>query len=317
MRDLYLSWSEQARRGLKEGLETPLLELGSGPLLICGMGGSGIVGDYAASLAYSRLSRPVFIVKEENPPAWVDGETAVIAISYSGSTLETLRCLDRAAEHTRRIAMLSSGGRILELSREKGYPLIRVTEGLVPRAALAEMLYALLGYMEALGEPLASREEVEESIRIMESPPVEAASEIAPVLSERLPVILSTPRLYPLAVRWKNELNENAKMQAKAEVLPEWGHNDVVGWEKPVKAPYAFIIIDSQAYTTLLDFASEWYGTHGPVIRVELGGKSPLSMFMYGSLLAGLVSLELASIRKVDPLATRGITLYKQAYKRA
>jgi len=314
-----LSWHKQALRGLEAAEKAGRIEPGRGPILFCGMGGSGIVGDMVAALAYGRLRRPVIVVKDRTPPSWVNDDTLVVAVSYSGNTGETLECVEKAYRHTGRILLVSSGGRMQELAFEKNLPLIKITPNLLPRAALAELLYAVVGYLRSIGLELASSCEVEESIDILRKGIGEdAAKSIAELLYNKLPVVASTFTLQALAVRWKNELNENAKIPAKVELIPEWGHNDVVGWEEPVNAPYAFILIDdpgSPEYKPLLDFAAEWYERLGPVARVELKGEGMLAKLMYGSLLAGLASLELASMRGVDPAVTRGIALYKEAYK--
>ena len=316
MKEYYLKWREQALRGLEAGRKTRSIDPGRGAVLFCGMGGSGIIGDLIATLAYDRLNRPFLVVKDREPPAWVSPETLVIAVSYSGNTAETLECVEKAFRKTQRMVLVSSGGRMLELSRNEDLPLVTISRGMPPRAAMAEMLYAVLGYFSKLDLSPVSPDEIEESLTVLSmEPPIETTARmLAEAMLERLPIIASTRPLHPLALRWKNELNENAKIPVKVEILPEWGHNDVVGWEKPVEARYMFLVLDNGRDRALLDFASEWYERIGPVARIELKGRSLLSQLMHGALLGGLASIELASLRGVDPMKTRGIELYKQAY---
>ena len=59
-------------------------------ICITGMGGSGITGDVIAMLAAERSPMPVLVHRGYGIPAYVNGRTLVLAISYSGNTEETI-----------------------------------------------------------------------------------------------------------------------------------------------------------------------------------------------------------------------------------
>ncbi|MBN1680816.1 MAG: hypothetical protein JW966_11030, partial [Anaerolineae bacterium] len=52
-------------------------------------------------------------------------------------------------------------------------------------------------------------------------------------LMGRIPVIYGGGIFEPVARRWKCQFNENSKVWAQFEALPEANHNAVVGWEYP------------------------------------------------------------------------------------
>jgi fructoselysine-6-P-deglycase FrlB-like protein len=59
-------------------------------VLVAGMGGSGISGDFAAVLAEAE-GRRLHVTKEYGLPRWAEAERPlVVAVSYSGNTEETL-----------------------------------------------------------------------------------------------------------------------------------------------------------------------------------------------------------------------------------
>ena len=59
-------------------------------VVIAGMGASAISGDIMASLFRDKLDVPLVVNREYDLPKWVNKDTLVICISYSGNTDETL-----------------------------------------------------------------------------------------------------------------------------------------------------------------------------------------------------------------------------------
>ena len=79
-------------------------------ILVAGMGGSGISGDFAAVLA-ARSGVRLDVVKGYDLPGWAPEERPlVIALSYSGNTEETLSVVGQARGHDLDVVGVSSGG---------------------------------------------------------------------------------------------------------------------------------------------------------------------------------------------------------------
>ena len=59
-------------------------------------------------------------------------------------------------------------------------------------------------------------------------------------------VVYSGSFLAPAAYKWKISFNENAKNVAWQGILPEFSHNEFIGWSShPVNKPYAIIDLQS------------------------------------------------------------------------
>ena len=115
-----------------------------GGLVVAGMGGSAVGGALARSMLGDHASRPVLASRAYGLPAWTTPDTTVLCASYSGNTEETLACYEAAgALGAKRIAV-TSGGRLAELARAEGVPVIPVAGGFQPRAAVAYMTVAAL-----------------------------------------------------------------------------------------------------------------------------------------------------------------------------
>jgi len=293
-------------------------------VVVVGMGGSGVVGDYLQVLSSKRGSLPVYVVKSHVLPHFLDSHSLVLAVSYSGNTLETLIAFKRATERGLRVVAISSGGLLEEEARRSGALHVKIPGGLAPRASLPLMLYSALGLFDSSGFSITSRGEAEKSAVFLEESR-ELALSVSRRLAEwlysectlqrRLVVVATHAPLDVLALRFKNELNENSKLQVKVDVAPEWMHNDVVGYEVPVFRDICVLeIVDpsDSVGVELVDFMRSIYSELTSTShRLELRGDNTLEKLMYGSLVAGLSSTLLGTMRGLDPLATRSIQLYK------
>jgi glucose/mannose-6-phosphate isomerase len=320
--EAYLSWPKQALLSINEWGRYRV-EGGFDEILITGMGGSGIVGDYVQVLSASKGSIPVYVNKSHLIPSFVSEKTLVIIVSYSGNTLESIRALERALKTRWKVVTVSSGGALRDISARHGLLHVQVPPGLLPRASLPAMLYAILGLLDSSGVTIVSKDEALESVAFLEKTTpscIEIGEEIASWLFEmirenRLFVIATHSPYDPLAIRGKNEFNENSKLVAKVDIAPEWMHNDIVGYELPVPSKFAVLEILDPADSVgvkLVEFMDKVYRLlDAQVYRLELKGSTLLERLMYGSLVLGLASVYLGVKRGVDPATTKSIAMYK------
>ena len=121
---------EQAERGLALSYRIPNEIQGFKSVVVLGMGGSAIAGDILARFS----TVPMITVRDYTLPSWVNSETLIVAISYSGETEETLCAFREGLRRTRRAVALSTGGALAAMCEEEGVPWIPVPPGLQPRA---------------------------------------------------------------------------------------------------------------------------------------------------------------------------------------
>jgi glucose/mannose-6-phosphate isomerase len=233
-------------------LRTPaVLEPGPGPawpdklknLVFCGLGGSGIAGDLVREVFREQIGMPVEVTRDYCLPRWAAGDTLVVLLSYSGNTEETLSACRECLERRLPAAAVTSGGSLADIARREGLPLVRIPAGFPPRTALGFLFQACRAVLAGAGIPAgaagleAALADAVESVVARCRPETgwaaNPARKLAAAFRGTVPVFFSGGSLAPVAVRWKNQLEENAKALAFTGVLPEMNHNGVVGWMNP------------------------------------------------------------------------------------
>ena len=193
------------------------------------------------------LSSPVQVVVSQagRLPGWVGAADAVIAVSCSGTTPETLAVAAEAARRGCRLAGVGAEGSPLHrIAEQARAPFIPVVPAGLPRSMLWALAIPLLVIAERLGvlridpdvyELTASRlEEVSHQCRPASESFVNPGKSLALDLVGALPMVWGTSVLSGVAAqRFASQLNENAKYPAIAGVLPEAAHNQVAAFDGP------------------------------------------------------------------------------------
>jgi glucose/mannose-6-phosphate isomerase len=209
-------------------------------VVICGMGGSAISGDLLAALVEPTCLNPIFVNRDYTLPPYAAGaDTLVIALSYSGTTEETLSAARQAIERGTRLLAITTGGELSSLIREAGGTVWTFDYPSQPRAALGWLYGLLLGAAVRMGlAPDLAADVVETVARMRRDGAVwttdtrtnrNTDKRVAGQLMDCIPVIWGAGLLAPVARRWKTQLNENSKTNAYFEALPELNHNAVAG----------------------------------------------------------------------------------------
>ncbi len=199
-------------------------------ILICGMGGSGIPGMLLK--AYLKDCKiPVTVVSGYDVPAWIDENTLVFTNSYSGNTEETLSAYRGAFKKTTMIVSVTSGGKLEEISRMNRTPVILIPKGMQPRTAIAYLFFPMLRVLEHLRIIKKQTEHVKHLIASLRKQDVDdAAKNLSEHLFGKIPIIYASDDFYPVAYRWKTQLNEHAKVMAFSHWFSEMNHNEIVGY---------------------------------------------------------------------------------------
>lgn len=297
-------------------------------VLYAGMGGSGIAGDYAGAIAGPTGTR-VVVHKGYGPlPAWaIRVRPLVVAGSYSGDTEETIDFVTSAWESGMPVAAIATGGRLAEMAQEHGWGYIAVPGGFQPRAAAGYMIGAavrlLEGAMAIDDHRLAFIEAAEIADRMTTegSDAWDRASAIAEGLDGRIPIIYGGGQISSVAAqRWKTQFNENAKVPAWHNSLPELDHNEIVGWETMPQVTSGNLGIVVLADETdhdrvrlraehtrdLTESAVPWVG------EVRSSGSSRLARLVSLTVMGDLVSWMLADRLGVDPTPVATIEQLKK-----
>jgi len=211
-------------------------------IVILGMGGSAIGGDLLSDYLADELSIPIVVIRGYNIPKFVDENSLVFAVSYSGNTEETFSALKKCLEAKARVIALTSGGKFMDFSQKNNFPVIKVPAGIQPRAAISYLFFPVLKAIEGLGLIEQRESEIEETFNILQELSQEysakspsknnLAKKVALSLYQHLPLVYGSEGLLEsVAMRWKTQINENSKWPCFWNVFPELDHNEIVGYE--------------------------------------------------------------------------------------
>jgi glucose/mannose-6-phosphate isomerase len=297
------------------------------------MGGSGIAGDVAAALAnvVPPAERdlppiPVIVHKGYGLPPFVGPRTLVVALSYSGSTEETLSAVDVARASGARLFAVTSGGRLAEIAEADGAPMVRLPGGRQPRHSLGYLavpVLVALGLDQGLDEAI----DVQREVLAAANRDVPAAENHAKQLALRLasgsvPLAWGARGLGAVAAyRLKCQLNENAKLPAMWNELPEVDHNEVVGLQEPspLAGHLGLVLLRDPAgehprvatrFIVTEELVRERFAW---MAEVAARGRSPLARLASLVLLVDLASVYTALELGHDPTPIPSIDRLKQA----
>ncbi len=208
--------------------------------VVGGMGGSAIGGDLLKSYLFMLSKIPVDVIRGYYLPSYISDESVVVCSSYSGNTEETISLYEYAKKKKAHLIVITSGGKLEEMTKEDNVPCVIIPKGLPPRCAVGYSLFVQVGIAESLGL-ISSQENIVEKIaqslkdyanRVNESSET-LPMELAKKLKNKLPIIYADELIGSVAKRWVTQINENSKQLAHYHLFPEMNHNEIVGWENP------------------------------------------------------------------------------------
>ncbi len=289
-------------------------------VMVCGMGGSAIGGDLAAAALGDRSTRPLLTIRGYELPAWATPEWTVLCSSYSGNTEETLACFEAATALGARVVTATTGGALAETARAGGVPVIGLP-GILPgpRMAVAYMFTIAAEIAALAGAAPRIHTEIDAAAAHLEAARDEIhdrARQIAGRLEATIPVVYGADLTAPVAVRWKTEINENAKQPAFFAQLPEADHNEIEGWTGAGRAKLSAVLLEDPDQHPRLRRRFDLTGQAisegaAEIVRVEAEGETRAERLIWAVMLGDLVSLHLAAGRGVDPTPVEVLERFK------
>lgn len=283
-------------------------------VVVAGLGGSGIGGNLVEELTRGKMKVPMVICKDYHLPEFVNEHTLLIVSSYSGNTEETLHALQDGLNRMAKIVCITSGGSLERLAKKAGLDVILIPGGMPPRACLAysfiQQLYVLfhyrfidLGFEVGIQGAIQLLDKEEKRIQ-------KEAQRIAKKLNKKIPIIYANASQEAVAVRWRQQLNENSKTLAWHHVIPEMNHNELVGWR--TKGKWAVVMLRNETdYDRNVARFNIAKGIIHPYTRTILEviskGDNDIERALYLIHVGDWVSYYLAELRKVDPVEVKVI----------
>ena len=270
-------------------------------IIVTGMGGSAMGGDLL-KIYLSNTNIPVYVNRDYKLPNFVNKNSLVFAVSYSGNTEETLSALNDAKEKNAQIIGITSGGKLAEECEK----IIKIPSGLQPRAALGYTFFPVLGILHNSNLAKVKNDDLNEMLEILKQTDKfnDAGEELSKKLKEKIPIIYASEALGALAFRWKTQINENAKMPAFYNVFSEMNHNEIAAY-KGMDMKFASVIIrdkhDNDRIKKRMDLCREIMEGHVTVEEVETQGEGLLARMFSTIYLGDFVSYYMALWNRVDP----------------
>ncbi len=332
MFDAIYTFPEQLEWAMKMG-KTIVLKHRKSPvknIVFAGMGGSAISGDIAALLCKDDATVPMISNRNYTLPSWVDRETVVILLSYSGNTEETVSCMHDAFDRGAMVVGITSGGTIKKELAARGDDVITVPGGMMPRAALGYLVGPLLYVMDQLDqidpifelrlENLIKELKYYRTILAGETTQKNFAYETAEQISTAMPLIYAeSGTTEAVAKRWRTQLAENGKTLSSVHTLPELNHNEIVAWQSDENKAqkYGIIwIIDSamhernkKRYEITRNIMADNIAYQK---TIRCSGQSFLERTFFSLYIGDWVSYWTAILKKVDPTPIDNIDTLKQ-----
>ncbi|MFN0032792.1 MAG: bifunctional phosphoglucose/phosphomannose isomerase [Flavobacteriales bacterium] len=288
-------------------------------IVISGLGGSGIGGKIVSQIVAEKSSLPITCVNDYVLPAFVNEHTLVIISSYSGDTEETVATLHEAAAKGAEIAAVTSGGKIAAYAKEQGLNHIIIPGGNPPRSMFGYSSIQLFYMLRNYGIIDSSFEtEVEASIKLIEEDIIHirsTAKSIAEKIVKRIPILYSEALYEGIAIRWRQQINENSKMLCWHHVVPEMNHNELVGWtggDNRVAVIFLRSSDDHKRSQVRMELCKNLMSEKcDTIIEIWSKGNSRIERNMYLNHVGDWLSIELAEMRNEDAVAIPAIIFLK------
>jgi len=278
---------EQWEDFFSEAIKTDIPSIGKiDELVYLGIGGSGIPGRILELL---NLPVPYKVFRGYNPI--VTEKSTVFAVSYSGNTTETIIALLQSLKKTNKVVVITSGGKIEEIAKKHSLPLIKLPKGLQTRYVFPFIFTYLVRLLnEGLGTNF-NVNELLEGVKESKAKVNEIASVLASEILGKIPIFYASS-LLPIAERFKQEINENAKYPAFFSELPEANHNEIELYSSSNNF-YPIVLVSDKIDEATAELINAY--------KIYPFYSSILKNISSLTLLAGYLSVKLALLLGVEP----------------
>ena len=289
-------------------------------IVFAGMGGSGSIGDTITAML-SKEDIHITNVKGYVLPKTVDSKTLVIATSVSGNTVETLTILDSVKKTEAKAVGFSSGGLMKKYCENNNIIYQEISQIHSPRASYTNFLFSILNILESTIQ--LKKSDVHESINLLKDTKnnifsenlsdTNTALELAKSITDTVAIYYPSG-LQASAIRYKNCLQENAKMHAMVEDVIESCHNGIVAWEKTSNIKPIFIqgkddnIKTKERWKILKEYFDKQGIEYQIINSVEGSILSKISNLVY---LLDYSSIYTAVLNNIDPSPVKSIDFIK------
>lgn len=299
-------------------------------IAVGGMGGSAIAAELTGAMYADRLPRPWLVVRDYRWPACVGTGSLAVLSSNSGNTEETLALEQQSAARGIPAVALTSGGELARRASARGLHRQEVPGGMPPRASLFHAWVPMTRLAGALGWVEDAKADWQEAATLLTKrrellgtavpESTNAAKQLARACHGRSVFVYSSAGpVAAVGVRWRQQLNENAKLLGHSASVPELNHNEIVGWQAAgdVHRGIAVVVLrdreDPAEHATRLELTAQYAERQGAEVHeVASTGQGRLARLASLVQFGDYFSLYLALLGAVDPTDISSIDDFKR-----
>jgi glucose/mannose-6-phosphate isomerase len=296
-------------------------------VVLCGMGGSATSCDIIHDLICAFSNIPSSVVRGQNIPYNVDKHSLVIVNSVSGNTKEAILNMEEATDKNAEVICISSGGKLKDEASCRGHKHIAIPNIALPRASLPYLLIPGLRLIDPL-----LKESLEKEIRLTHNSlskiynsisvtvPYESnvAKKIATFLDDSIAFCFTSPHLISVGTRFKNSLNENAKVHCLRDSILEASHNQIVPFTfNNNYTPYKVLFLrweeDHELVSQRFNNVKAFFKEIGqPMMELLITEKSLINAIISSIYILDYATIYMALSRNIDPSPTPAIDILKK-----
>ena len=298
-------------------------------LVVAGMGGSAVGGLLLRDWLLQSSKVPIVVSRDYSLPGFVDNDTLLFVVSYSGGTEETLSAFEEGKARGAKILAFTSGGELEKRAKEARVTIYKLPQGFQPRAAIAHQFLSLVVAARKAGVAEDSWWEVREAIDVLKTIREEMrpetpqwsnpAKKLASELQGFIPFVYGSRIHEAVAYRWNTQLNENGKSPAGSSFIPEAFHNAIVAGEadKELLSRVCVVFITDpvegeHVATKTHRFMDIIKPSFGKVLEVEARGEGKLARMLSALYVGDYVSAYLGILYGKDPSIVDSIDRLKR-----
>lgn len=321
MKQLIEGFAHQLEQAVKIGKAAKLPEARR-PIrhvAVLGLGGSAFGGELSRNLMEAQGVVPLTIHRGYTAPAFIGPETLCIVSSYSGNTEETLATFEQVMQKGAQVVCVTSGGRLLELAQKHHLPFIQLPTGYPPRSAAGFSFVQQCFILHHYGLMPSQEAGLREAITILEDFMDHGlAKRAAQAMQDRLPIIYCTDAIDSIAIRLRQQINENSKQLCWHHVVPEMNHNELVGWKLPTWLYEKCVVVtlksafDHPRNQIRFGINHQVFAQHtANFVELNAKGESLIAQLLYLLHLSDWISLYLADLNQVEATPVNVIDFLK------
>lgn len=304
-------------------------------IVTVGMGGSGLGADFINALFYDKLKLPHIIIHDYDLPGFVNENSLIFLISYSGKTQETLGAGEEAWEEIKKrntkIISITTGNNLAKFSTSRKIPSWifqpKFNFCAEPRMGLGYLILGQVLILRNLGlieftehdfsRVLAVTKDACQKFGIEAETSKNLAKSTAAELFGKIPVIFAAQYLTGNAHIISNQINENAKIASFWLPIPEADHHFLEAVKSPLsKESLVFINLLSEFYDDGIKKRFEVANQLAQqfmikVIDIKLKAEIPLEECFAMLVLSSWISFYLAILQGIDPTSISTVEYLK------